>query len=197
MCCAACTLLYMLLMYLSTRMVLPLVEEETHWADQSQRAFSLPMAIAGLPFTVFFGLVCYALSVSNTAEVQAACGSSLWNLVLAHLVVPMGLSIVIIVATVGFMICCFGFSDYEEPNLPIVFGMVAAGVIVLYCSLFLGMGVPIIQDAMSSEICKAELSRVSFTETPLLGILGCFYLVTDGLLLFLVTMCLLLAGCLA
>jgi hypothetical protein len=153
---------------------------------------TLVRSLSGLPFLVFFGLVCYALSVSNTAEVNEACGARLWKLILAHLVVPIGLSLVIVVGTVVVVICAFGFSDTGESNLPIVMGVVTALVMLAYCSLFLGLGYPIVREAMYSEACVKALSHVSFTHTPLLGILGCIYLVFDVIVLSLLVLALLL-----
>jgi hypothetical protein len=150
--------------------------------------------LSSLPFLAFFSFVCYALSVSNTTAVQDACGAQLWQFTLAHLVVPMGLALVIIIGTVGIMACCLGFSDQDEAFMPIVFGIVGSIVMMAYSSLFLGFGVPIVQSAMNSPGCVAALSDVSFTRTPLLGILGCIYLAFDGLVL-LSMLLIILFGC--
>ena len=146
-------------------------------------------------FLIYFVMVCYALGVSNTAEVQEACGSNLWKFVLAHLVVAMGLALVIVVSTAVSMICCFGLSDAEEPMVPFVFVVVSAFVLVLYASLFIGLGYPIVHDAMSSTPCLTELSNVSFTKTPLLGIFGCMYLALDALILIVIALGLVAAAC--
>jgi uncharacterized metal-binding protein len=45
---------------------------------------------------------------------------------------------------------------------------------------------------MYSEACVSALSHVSFTHTPLLGILGCIYLVFDVIVLSLLVLALLL-----
>ena len=153
--------------------------------------------VASLPFLCFFGFVCYALSVSNTSAVQDACGAQLWQFTLAHLVVPLGLSFVVIMCTVGVMACCVGFSDQDEAFLPIVFGIVGAIIMVAYSSLFLGFGVPIVQSALNSPACVTALSDISFTRTPLLGILACIYLAFDGLVLLTLLLLILFGCCLA
>ena len=149
--------------------------------------------LSGLPFIAFFVIVCYALSVSNTTEVHDACGTQLWKLILSHLVVPIGLSLVVVLFTVAVLICFYGLSEVGERNLPIVFGVVSTLVLVMYCSLFLGLGYPIVRDAMYSDGCVKALSNVSFTNTPLLGILGCIYLVFDVIVLSLLVLGLLFA----
>lgn len=147
---------------------------------------------SGIPFLVFFVFVCYALSASNTTEVHEACGEQLWKMIFAHLLVPIGLSLVIILITVSVTICAFGFSEMGESNLPIISGVISGLVMLMYCSLFLGLGYPIVRDAMYSEKCVKALSHASFTNTPLLGILGCVYLVFDVILLSLLVLSLVL-----
>jgi hypothetical protein len=144
---------------------------------------SITTGLSALAFLVFVVFVCYALSVSNTTEVHDACGAQLWKLILAHLVVPIGLSLGIVVGTVAVIVCAFGFSEMGESNLPIVAGVLTSLVMLMYCSLFLGLGYPIVRDAMYSDTCVQALSSVSFTHTPLLGIMGCIYLVFDAIVL--------------
>jgi hypothetical protein len=150
-----------------------------------------------LSFIILFSMVCYALSVSNTAEVQAACGKQLWQFVLAHLVMPIGLFIIIIFGTVGVMGCCIGFSDQDEAFLPIVFAFIGAVMLLSYSSLFLGFGVPIVNAAMNAEGCTAALSGVSFTNSPLLIIMCWIYLALDGLVLLCVALAILFGCCFA
>ena len=155
---------------------------------------TLGNVLSGIPFLLFLILVCYALSVSNTSEVHDACGHQLWQFVIAHLIVPIGLSLVIILCTVTVVICIFGFSDSGENNMLVVFVVVAALLLCMQSSLFLGFGYPIVRDAMYSDTCVKALSHVSFTNTPLLGILGCIYLVSDVIVLSLLVFAVLFFG---
>jgi hypothetical protein len=163
-------------------------------APQTGRLSMVVKILAWIPTLVFVAFVCYALAVSNTTEVHDACGKQLWEMMLAHLLVPLGLVLVIVVGTVIVVLCTFGFSDVGESHLPIAATVVTVLVMLMYCSLFLGLGYPIVRDAMYSEACVNALSHVSFTHTPLLGILGCVYMVMDVIVLALILFALLFGG---
>ena len=161
-------------------------------APNNNKPAPLPHALGSLPFLVFFCFVCYALSASNIPEVKTACGPELWQFVLAHLVVPMGLVIVVVVVPACIMAGCV----QDETLMPIVFGVVGGVLCLLHSCLFLGLGLPIVAKAMQSDVCVSALSSASFTHTPLLGILGCVYLAMDGLVLLVLVIALLCGCCL-
>jgi phosphate starvation-inducible membrane PsiE len=70
--------------------------------------------LSNTPFLVFLAFVCYALSVSYSTKVNDACGAQLWKLILAHLLVPLGLLLVIVVGTVTVIICTVVFLKSER-----------------------------------------------------------------------------------
>jgi hypothetical protein len=176
----------------------PFQSEAAPLLGQPERKSKLDLAhvLGALPMLAFVICVIYALAVSNTDAVQQACGKQLWQFTLAHLIVPLGLSFVIIIGTVGVMACCIGFSPEAESFMPVVFAIVASVVVVSYSSLFLGFGVPIVHSAMSSQRCVDALSDASGTRSAMLGILACIYLVFDGLLLLALACVLLFVSCL-
>jgi hypothetical protein len=139
-----------------------------------------------LALMTFEGFVCYSLVVSNTQEVQTACGTELWKLVLAQCILGVCLVFVIIVATVAVMGCCFGFGEDSVDaaiGMPFVFAIVVGVVLLVYTCTFLGWGAPIVISVFGSQPCLDALSAVSATGSPLLAIMASIYLIGDALIL--------------
>ncbi len=135
------------------------------------------LGLGSVPGLVFIGFLIYAISVSHTDAVANACGAKLWEYMLARLIL-MFVGIFVIGCTIVCLSVCFHSS-------------VAAGVITLvvsltYCSTMLGIGAPIVMGALASPQCVTALSAASFTNTPMLAILGAVIIGLDALMLFVV-----------
>lgn len=131
--------------------------------------------VGGLPSLTFIGFLIYAVAVSNTAGVADACGRTLWDYMLARL-------ILCFVGSFGF-VCVGGMLMLCLQSK----GAIGAGIVgllfVVYIAVMLGVGTHIVTGALASPGCVSALSEVSFTGTPLLAILGCVLSGLDGLCL--------------
>jgi hypothetical protein len=140
-------------------------------------------SLASLAFVVF---VIYALATANKGEVNDACGSSLWNFMLSRLV--LAFSEFTLIWIIGFFqIYALTMSSSNTKSTSICCGLMGGLMLIGLHATFVGVGFTITKKAMDDGICNAALSSVSFTKTPLLGILGYVYIGLDCLFLFIFT----------
>jgi hypothetical protein len=135
------------------------------------------LGLGSLPGLVFIGFLIYAISVSHTDAVANACGAKLWEYMLARLILSF-VGIFVICCTIACMSVCFHSS--------IAAGVITLVVLLTYYSTMLGIGTPIVMGALASSQCVTALSATSFTNTPMLAILGAVIIGLDALMLFVV-----------
>jgi hypothetical protein len=135
------------------------------------------LGLGSVPGLVFIGFLIYAISVSHIDAVTNACGAKLWEYMLARLILSF-VGIFVICCTIACMSFCFHSS--------IAAGVITLVVLLTYYSTMLGIGVPVVMGALASSQCVAALSATSFTNTPILAILGAVFIGLDALMLFFV-----------
>jgi hypothetical protein len=132
-----------------------------------------------LSFEIF---LIYALVASNTHAVSVACGSSLWNLAFFELLLSWAegavCNMILKPAMLYHVMRVESISDLS-------FSFVTSSTLALICihATMLALGASIVVPAMENTACTAALSAASFTSTPLLGILGFFFIVFDSIAL--------------
>jgi hypothetical protein len=173
-----------------------------------ERATSMPphRGTAGACLTtplwlLFIVFQIYGLAVSRTPEVSAACnGEGLWIYMLVRLVLSMGAGLVLLLCG-GWLSLLLLFRHGGQHKHAAAAPMMMMGgggglgllllVLVFYATV-LGVGAPLVMEALNSPACVAALSDASaWTHSPVLAIVGALYVALDALLLLL----LLLAGC--
>jgi hypothetical protein len=185
--------------------VVALKMQKYDWVKNQQQEFDVQMEVNGrcslhtltgtLLFLSFQGFVIYALVVSGGRDVSDKCGSSLWEFMLARLILYFFEGLVF--GAVGaIQACILGacrcFSENVLFCLALVFPLVC--FVAMHATL-VGLGFTISQRAIDDSQCAATLSSVSFTSTPLLALLGYAYVGIDSVLLFLFTCGGLYMGC--
>ena len=156
------------------------------WA---QKCFSM---LLGLFFEC---LVIYSLVTSNTSDVSQKCGDSLWKFMLARLILFFfeGFLFMFVGALNMCMVTfCECWSNDVRMCVMMVFPLVC--LLALH-GTFVGVGFTVAQTAMSDSLCTSALSSVSFTNSPLLALLGYVYVALDSLVLFVITCGCLYLGC--
>ena len=135
----------------------------------------------GMSFLVIFFqvLVLYALVTSNVNGVSIACGSLLWNFMFSRFVLVF-VELIILGVTSAVL-------HNEACNDPIYYNMKQVAFLVISHAIYIVFEGISIQQSMDSTQCVAALSNVSFTNTPLLGILCYIYLTLDILAVLLST----------
>jgi len=161
-------------------------EEErllSHYYYHYSRSWTLSLpAIALIVFAI------YALAVSNTSEINKACGGdSLWKFVISSLFINFFQFFTFCIG-MSIAMCIFGGSGglSEIDKSMMVAGL---GLFLIACALggLVGAGFTITKAAMDLPECSAALSAVSFTHTPLLAIIAYVYVAIDCFLLVLVS----------
>lgn len=144
--------------------------------------------IYSLLWLTFLVFVVYALVVSNTKEINDKCGDSLWKFVISSFFINI-LQLFTVCIGVSIALCLVVGADEHRNNsdcflltIPLLVLLFAGALI----GTLIGIGFTVTQAAMENAACTAALSAVSFTDTPLLGILSYVYLAADCLLLFFV-----------
>jgi hypothetical protein len=149
----------------------------------------------GLPQLVFLVFLIYGVAVSHTDAVKSECSgdsnsSKLWTYMLVRLV---------LLCCNGLFECVVGGGLVGGYILMLRGGQAAPAVaallsglwmvlcmLVFYCTM-LGVGVPIVMDALNSPACAAALSDASaWTHTPVLAIVGAIFIGLDALSLLVV-----------
>ena len=146
-----------------------------------ERFFSMLLGLA------FQCLVIYSLVTSNTSEVSQKCGDSLWKFMLSRLILFFleGFFFALVGALqVCMLSLCACWNEGVKTFLMIIFPLVC--LIALHGTL-VGVGFSVAQNAMADSLCTGALSSVSFTNSPLLALLGYVYVGLDSLVLFLIT----------
>jgi len=140
----------------------------------------------GLPAMFLIAFAIYALIVSNTGEINAKCGDSLWKFVISSLFINFfQVFTVCIGMSIAFcMAASLGSSSSAGWFAP------AVGLFLVACALgaLVGVGFTITTAAFDKPLCQTALSAASFTGTPLLAIIGTVYVVIDCILLALVVL---------
>lgn len=131
---------------------------------------SLLVCMLVILFQVF---VLYALVAANTLAVSTACGSSFWNFMFSRFLLVF---IELIIMGVGRAVW-----HKEVEDDPIYHSMKQVCFLLVLRIIYISLGAVYVKDAMDNGRCTTALSHASFTNTPLLGILGYFYLVLDSL----------------
>lgn len=134
------------------------------------------LGLGTLPSLVFIGFMIYAISVSNTDATTKACGGELWEYMFVRLIL-MCVQFFVIGCVVGCFSICL-----NSQSAAAVLGVI---MFLAYFSTLLGIGVPIVTGALASSPCVSALSATSFTNTPILAILGAVLIGSDALALFL------------
>lgn len=129
--------------------------------------------LSGIPSLIFTGFLIYAVVVSNTTGVADACGSKLREYMLARLI----LSFVWI-----FALACAAGLFFACTKSPVAVGVCMGVLYFIYIAVMLGVGTSFVIDALALPKCVAALSAVSFTNSPLLIILGCITVGLDALM---------------
>ena len=145
------------------------------------------MGITYLSSLAFMGLVIYALVVSDTESVTAACGRALWN----FMCVRLGF------AFFEFFVMCFvrretliGDQWGEGRVEGAAYALMLMGITHI---VLLGTGSSYVSQAMNNETCRTAMASVSVTDSPLLGILEYTYVGLDGFVTLLIIYLMILA----
>ena len=145
------------------------------------------MGVGGvLADLVFIGFLIYAVVVSNTTGVADACGSKLWEYMLARLILSF-VGVFVFVCAGGLLFACL-----QSPG---AIGACMGLLSMVYSAVLLGVGARIVTDALASPACVAALSAVSFTNSPILAILGCVFIGLDALQMTLIVCAGVIFGC--
>lgn len=122
----------------------------------------------------FLGFVVYALVVSNTASVFDACGHSLWNFICTRFCFSI---------TETILLFCFGILLMLalKPNSPIKGVAFYMWIVLIFHIILTGLGAFYTSEAMNHEDCRSNMTSVSATQSPLLGIMGYVYLSFDSI----------------
>ena len=147
--------------------------EESDANNEDREASVLRIVISYVLFLAFISLVSYSLYVSDVPKVTNNCGYSLWNFVFARLCIS---------AFEATLVICFGYysvivSDRPTPVEGTAYSTCLA--VVMHATL-VGVGASYVSEAMNIEECRAVLSSVSVTKSPLLGIIGYIYMAMDS-----------------
>ena len=133
-----------------------------HVADASFAFVSLGITFA----LTLAGFTLYALCTQTTPAILSACGEGLWRYVLVSLVLMI------------FFVYFYGTIVYEKDNP--CFGIACWCVVLAYNLSMLIAGAKVTSAAMDNGECVSALSAGSFTHTPLLAILGYFYVAINA-----------------
>jgi hypothetical protein len=152
--------------------------------------------ISTLLVITFEAFVIYALATGNGTEISEKCGDSLWKFVLSRLILSFIEGIIIICMGSIQMLILFS-SLRPETSASLEFYCLIIGAIFMLGlhAVLIGVGFTITNKSMEDAACNAALSSASFSNTPLLGIVGYVFVVIDCLILFLVTCSSLCIGC--
>lgn len=147
-------------------------------SNSHHHGYYLDQRLGGLPGLAFLVFLIYAVAVSNTSEVTEACGSSLWMYMLVRL----------IFLFVGFcLMVCVGGIIWQCMHSPGATVILLSVIGITYYAVMLGVGAPIVTNALGSSSCVSALSKTCFTNSPMLAIIGCIFIGFDGLgLLFVI-----------
>ena len=132
-----------------------------------------PPSGEGMLVILFQVFVLYALVAANTLAVSTACGSSFWNFMFSRFLLVF---IELIIMGVGRAVW-----HKKVEDDPIYHSMKQVCFLLVLRIIYISLGAVYVKDAMDNGGCTSALSHASFTNTPLLGILGYFYLVLDSL----------------
>ncbi len=146
--------------------------------NNSKGKYDFDVRLGGLPGLAFLGFLIYAVAVSHTDAVTTACGPSLWTYMLVRLVLSF-FSFCAVVCIASVISMCFGSDGGVMPIIVMV-------LYTIFCATMLGVGTPIVSDAMNSPTCVSALSASCFTNSPMLAILGCIFIGIDALLLLVI-----------
>jgi hypothetical protein len=159
-------------------------DQQQPWASgqNNNTEDSIRKLIQSLLWFAFEVTVIYALVASNTHAVHIECGSSLWNLIFFELLLNWFEGIVSNVIMTPMMLHRV-FQVGSIWNLSFFF--LTSSTLILICihASMLSLGVSIVVPAMSNNACTAALSAASITSTPILGILGFFFIFFDSIAL--------------
>lgn len=144
---------------------------------EDKRGFNLDLRLGGLPGLVFLGFLIYAVSVSHTDSVTEACGAKLWTYMLVRL---------ILMFFSFFIVFCVASSIGVCLDSPGVAGIAAIILLIVHSCTMLGVGSPIVTNALASAPCVSALSASCFTNSPMLAIIGCILIGFDALQLLVV-----------
>jgi hypothetical protein len=137
-------------------------------------------------FLIAFAI--YALVVSNTGEINAKCGDSLWKFVISSLFINF---FQVFTVCIGMSIAfCMAASLGSSSSSSAGWFVPALVLFIVACALgaLVGVGFTITTAAFDKPLCQTALSAASFTGTPLLAIIGTVYVVIDCILLALVVL---------
>lgn len=129
----------------------------------------LLMLTQSILYPTFQIFVIYALAVSDSNTVTDACGSKLWNFVLAELLFHF---------LEGVIFYKIHWLIVGSSPAPFWIAM----MLIIHI-IPLSFGVNIVIPAMEKAECSTALSSVSFTSTPMLGIIGYIFVVLDSIAL--------------
>ena len=130
------------------------------------------------------GFVIYALHTTDNGTVFEACGNSLWNYMLARLIMMSISSIVLACIVLALEVS----EDTHGLTMCLLF------LVFAYCVTIIGIGASITNEAMKNTNCTSTLSDASFTHSPLLAELGYVFVSIDSTMLFFLLVAS-LAGC--
>jgi hypothetical protein len=148
-----------------------------------QGASSVISTLCALAFIVF---VIYALATGNKEEVHKACGDSLWIFILSRLILTFCEGFLICI--IGMIqICVLSLSSSDPGNMAFCFVWVGGLMLIALHAVLVAEGSIITSKAMNDVLCNAALTSVSFTHSPLLGILGYIYVALDSIFLLIFT----------
>ncbi len=128
----------------------------------------------------FIILVIHALVVSNTSSVMTACGHSIWNYIVVRLCLSFIETAVLVISN---------FSPIVIIRMATIKGFHIHSLQFYSCTLciihiiFIGLGAFYTSDAMKYEYCNSNMTSVSFTQGPLLGIVGYAYVSLDTIII--------------
>jgi len=148
-----------------------------------QGAGSVISTLCALAFIVF---VIYALATGNKEEVHKACGDSLWIFILSRLILTFCEGFLICIMGM-IQICVLSLSSSDPGNMAFCFVWVGGLMLISLHAVLVAEGSIITSNAMNDVLCNAALTSVSFTQSPLLGILGYIYVALDSIFLLIFT----------
>jgi hypothetical protein len=129
-----------------------------HEATQSAVMICLFIVFA-LTFSAF---TIYALCTQSASSITEKCGDSLWKYVLSSLVLCI------------FFVYFYFTIEYTRRR-PLI-GWIFWTAVLIYNLSMVIIGAKITNDAMTNADCTTALANSSFTNTPLLGITGLFFI---------------------
>ena len=133
------------------------------------KQFTVDYQVALLPMVSLIAFLTYAVFVSHTATINAACGGEeLWIFMIVRLVFLFGGIFVLLFPTLLLGTCLRNFAT------------AAAVVAVVYLATMIGFGAHFGSAALSNATCASALSAASVSNSPILAILCMVFVGLDA-----------------